>query len=145
MFLELCDAVPFITIRTCMQQDTKIALGFCGFFVGLLVLGTVLGGGSSQISGSSLLEDDRQIIAIAAKGGYQPNIVTAQAGVPTDIRVLTDGTYDCSSSIVIPSLGYRKMLSPTGVETISLTADQAQGTLEGMCSMGMYRFEIAFE
>ncbi len=127
-----------------MQQDTKIALGFCGFFIGLLVLGTVLRGQPSQEAGNSVFEDDRQIIAIAAKGGYQPNFVAAQAGVPTDIRISTDGTYDCSSSIVIPSLGYRNMLSPTGVETVSLTAEQAQGTLEGMCSMGMYRFEIVF-
>ena len=128
-----------------MQKDTKIALGFCGFFVGLLVLGTVFGGQSSEVSGGSLLEDDRQIIAIAAKGGYEPNLVTAQAGIPTDIRISTDGTYDCSSSIVIPSLGYRKMLSATGTETISLTGDQATGTLEGVCSMGMYRFRISFK
>lgn len=128
-----------------MQKDTKIALGFCGFFVGLLVLGTVLRGQSSQISGNSILEDDRQVVAIAAKGGYQPSFVTAQAGVATDIRISTDGTYDCSSSVMISSLGYRKMLAATGTETISLTAEQAQGTLEGTCSMGMYRFEIAFE
>lgn len=130
-----------------MQKDTKIALIFCGILIGLLTLTFVLRGkiGSESTTGGVILENGRQIIDITARGGYTPNYIEAQAGVPTDIRVLTDGTYDCSSSIIIPSLGYQKMLQATGTETISLTAVQAQGTLEGTCGMGMYRFEIFFK
>ncbi|MEK9156662.1 MAG: cupredoxin domain-containing protein [Patescibacteria group bacterium] len=130
-----------------MQKDTKTALIFCGVFVGLFVFGFILRGnvGGVSTAGGSVVENGRQIIDIAAKGGYTPNVIEAQAGIPTDLRVFTNGTYDCSSSIVIPSLGYQEMLQATGTETISLTAEQAQGTLEGMCSMGMYRFEIAFK
>ena len=130
-----------------MQKDTKTALIFCGVFVGLFVFGFILRGnvGGVSTAGGSGVENGRQIIDIAAKGGYTPNVIEAQAGIPTDLRVFTNGTYDCSSSIVIPSLGYQEMLQATGTETISLTAEQAQGTLEGMCSMGMYRFEIAFK
>ena len=130
-----------------MQKDTKIALIFCGILVGLLTLTFVLRGniGPESTTGGVIMENGRQIIDITARGGYTPNFIEARAGLPTDIRVLTDGTYDCSSSIIIPSLGYQKMLQATGTETISLTADQAQGTLEGTCGMGMYRFEIAFK
>lgn len=130
-----------------MQKDTRTALLFCGVFVGLLVLTVALRTNMSggTVTGEAIVENGRQTIDIAAKGGYTPNYIEAKAGVPTDLRVLTNGTYDCSSSILIPSLGYQKMLEATGVETVSLTAEQAQGTLEGTCGMGMYRFQIAFK
>ena len=130
-----------------MQKDTRTALLFCGVFVGLLVLTVALRTNMSggTVTGEAIVENGRQTIDSAAKGGYTPNYIEAKAGVPTDLRVLTNGTYDCSSSILIPSLGYQKMLEATGVETVSLTAEQAQGTLEGTCGMGMYRFQIAFK
>lgn len=129
-----------------MQKDTKVAMIFTGILIGLVVISFVLRGNMSKSdAGSVVMENGRQVIDIAAKGGYSPRFVEAKAGVPTDLRVLTNGTYDCSSSIAIPSLGYQKLLPATGTETISLTAEQAQGTLKGTCSMGMYRFEIAFK
>jgi P-type Cu+ transporter len=138
--------LPFFLFNFFMQQDTKTALAFCGVFLGILVIGFSFTGSSSQQVGEAVaLESGRQIVALTAKGGYSPSVIEATAGVPTDIRISTNGTYDCSSSIVIPALGYRNMLPATGIETISLTAEQATGTLEGMCSMGMYSFEIVFE
>ncbi len=132
-----------------MQKDSKTALIFCGAAVGLLVLFFALrNDGSSTVAtdnGSVSTENGTQVIDLAAKGGYTPSFVEAKAGVPTELRVATNGTYDCSSSLIIPSLGYQAMLKPTGTETIALTAAQAQGTLEGTCGMGMYRFEIAFK
>jgi plastocyanin domain-containing protein len=131
-----------------MQKDSKIALIFCGIIVGLLVLSAVFRGnqtatlapGDSAVS----VQNGVQIITIAAKGGFLPSSIEATAGVPTELHIVTNGTYDCSSSLVIPSLGYRSMLKPTGTEIISLSAEQAAGTLDGMCSMGMYTFEIVF-
>lgn len=88
--------------------------------------------------------DGKQIIDIFAKGGYSPRAVSAKAGIPTVLRVKTQGTFDCSSSLVIPNLRYQKFLAPTGTEEINLSAEQAQGTLQGLCSMGMYGFRVAF-
>jgi len=89
--------------------------------------------------------DGKQIIDISAKGGYSPRIVEAKAGVPTVLRVSTKGTFDCSASLVIPSLSYQKFLQPSGVEEIAIPAERAQGTLQGLCSMGMYNFQIRFQ
>jgi plastocyanin domain-containing protein len=88
--------------------------------------------------------DGKQIIEITAKGGYAPRSTVAKAGIPTVLRVKTQGTFDCSSALTIPKLNYQKSLSATGVEEITVNPDQAQGTLQGMCSMGMYSFKIAF-
>ncbi len=89
--------------------------------------------------------DGKQVIDIRAKGGYSPRVVTAKAGVETLLRMNTSGTFDCSASLVIPKLSYQKFLQPEGTEDIVISAEQAQGTLQGLCSMGMYNFQIRFE
>jgi len=87
--------------------------------------------------------DGQQIIEIKAKGGYLPRKSVAQAGLPTTLRFNTNGTFDCSSSVRIPSLNISKLLPPSGTIDIDLGSPQA-ATLQGMCGMGMYLFEIDF-
>lgn len=94
---------------------------------------------------SVTIVDGTQFIDIAAKGGYSPRVVKAKAGVPTVLRVKTNNTFDCSSSVVIPRLSYQKILQPSQTEDIAISAEQAQGTLQGLCSMGMYNFQIKFQ
>ena len=69
----------------------------------------------------------------------------AKAGIPTILRVKTNGTFDCSASLAIPNLSYQKFLQPSGTEDIAITAEQARGTLQGLCSMGMYNFQVVFQ
>jgi plastocyanin domain-containing protein len=94
---------------------------------------------------TAIITDGTQVIDISAKGGYSPRRVTAKAGIPTILRVNTKGTFDCSANLVIPKLSYQKFLQPSGTENISISADQAKGTLQGLCSMGMYNFQVVFQ
>lgn len=94
---------------------------------------------------SAVVVDGTQFIDMRAKGGYAPRVITAKAGMPTILRVTTDGTFDCSASLVIPKLSYQKFLPSSGTEDIRIAAEQAQGTLQGLCSMGMYNFQINFQ
>jgi len=96
-------------------------------------------------SGTATIVDGIQYVDISAKGGYSPRVVTATAGLPTVLRVQTSGTFDCSASLVIPKLSYQKFLQPSGTEEISIPSEQAQGTMQGLCSMGMYNFQIRFQ
>ena len=89
--------------------------------------------------------DGKQVIDISAKGGYSPRRVIAKAGVPTVLRVSTKGTFDCSASLVIPRLSYQKFLQPSETEDIIISPEQAQGTMQGLCSMGMYNFQVIFQ
>lgn len=102
-----------------------------------------LAGGAEGTSAASVV-DGTQYIDISAKGGYSPRIVTAKAGMPTVLRVKTSGTFDCSASLVIPKLSYQKFLQPSGTEEIAISPEQAQGTMQGLCAMGMYNFQIQF-
>ncbi|MEK7638941.1 MAG: cupredoxin domain-containing protein [Patescibacteria group bacterium] len=90
-------------------------------------------------------EAGKQIVSISAKGGYFPRFSKAKADTPTTLRVETTGTFDCSSALTIPSLNYQKNLPPSGVMDIELQPQKAGTTLKGLCSMGMYEFEIAFQ
>jgi hypothetical protein len=105
------------------------------------------GAGDSRFVGSAgnvSIVDGVQIVEIRARGGYSPRKSIAQAGIPTVIRFNTAGTFDCSSSIRIPSLNVSKILPQSGATDIQIGA-QATSTLEGSCGMGMYPFEIDFK
>ncbi len=87
--------------------------------------------------------DGVQIIEIDAKGGYSPRRSVAQAGIPTVLRFNTEGTFDCSLSVRIPSMDINKMLAQSGSTDIDIGV-QATSTFKGSCSMGMYPFEVDF-
>lgn len=98
---------------------------------------------TNEMAQNSKIKDGIQYITINAKGGYSPKVSTAKAGIPTKLIVKTKGTYDCSASLVIRSLGFKKILAQTGEEVIDIGIPKA-GTLEGTCGMGMYFFRIEF-
>lgn len=88
--------------------------------------------------------DGKQIIEIRAKGGFLPRKSVAKANIPTILRFNTQGTFDCSSIVAIPSLGISRALPPMGTTDLDLGV-QKIGILQGMCGMGMYPFEIEFQ
>lgn len=103
-----------------------------------------LEGGEENLNNVSMV-DGKQVIEIDAKGGYSPRISIAKADTSSVIKVNTKGTFDCSSSLVIPSLGYEKNLPMTGETLIDVPPQKAGTSLQGLCSMGMYSFQVQFE
>lgn len=91
------------------------------------------------------IKNEVQIISIGAKGGYFPRKTVAKAGRETLLRIQTSGTYDCSAALIISKMNFRKFLAPEGVEEILIPAAEANGILRGVCSMGMYGFEVEFK
>ena len=112
-----------------------------GGLVGLMMNGSDTG----QDSGNNIsIVDGKQIIEIRAKGGYSPRSTTAQANIPTVIKVKTRGTFDCSSALVIPGINYRENLLPSGETLIELPPQKSGSILQGLCAMGMYNFSVKF-
>lgn len=104
-------------------------------------------GGPQQAENNSAqnvsIVDGKQVIEISAKGGYVPVESTAKAGIPTVLRVDTNGTFDCSSSVRIPSMQVSQNLPASGKTDIDLGSPKI-GLLQGTCSMGMYPFSVNF-
>lgn len=100
---------------------------------------------STDIQSTSANNNDNlgtQIIEMTAKNGFNPNKFTIKAGKKTILRITTNGTYDCSSSIRIPSLSISKFLDPTGTADIEISAQTSGTEIDGTCGMGMYPFKI---
>lgn len=88
------------------------------------------------------IKDGVQYVTITAKGGYSPRITQIQGGLPTTLLVKTNGTYDCSASLVVRSVAFQKILKPTGEEEIDLGIPKSGETIRGVCGMGMYNFQL---
>ncbi len=116
----------------------------------LVGIGYFMGGGTSGApqnnapAGNVSVQGGTQIIEIRAKGGYQPRTSIAKAGVPTILRFVTKGTFDCSASIRIPSLGISQILPQSGSTDVAVN-NPSVGTLQGTCGMGMYPFSVDFK
>ncbi len=98
-----------------------------------------------KVSQNVSTDNGKQIVEVSAKGGYTPRISTAKADTPTILRIKTSSTFDCSSALRIPSLGYSKNLPPSGTTDIEIPAQAAGSTLKALCSMGMYNFSVEFK
>lgn len=98
----------------------------------------------TEIENNVSILDGKQIVEIKAKGGYLPVRSVAKAGIPTILRVNTNGTFDCSSSIRIPSMDISRNLPMSGITDIDIGI-QPVGFFHGTCGMGMYPFEIDFQ
>lgn len=123
----------------------KNALYFLAVIV-VVLLAVFLGQSKAPVeTGSSVvIENGVQTIFLTAKEGYSPQAIVATSGIPTNLVVKTRGTYDCSASLVIPKLRTQMILPPVGETVIPIPETQTYGTLDGACSMGMYRFSIDF-
>lgn len=99
---------------------------------------------TNELPNNSEIKDGIQYITITAQGGYLPRASNAKAGIPTKLIVKTNGTYDCSTSLVIRSLSFQKILAPTGEEIIDIGIPEVGKQIEGLCGMGMYSFLINF-
>jgi plastocyanin domain-containing protein len=111
----------------------------------VIIIGNNKSGVDSNVPVNNVsMVDGKQIIEIRAKGGYTPRKSVASAGVPTILRLNTNGTFDCSSSVRIPSMNISQNLPQSGTTDIDLGSPSAK-ILDGTCGMGMYPFEIEFQ
>ena len=103
---------------------------------------SISSGGEIAQSQNVEIRDGVQYVTVTAKGGYSPRVSQVKAGVPTKLVVKTDGTYDCSASLVVRSVGFQKILQPTGEEIIDLGIIKSGEKVQGVCGMGMYNFQV---
>ena len=82
-----------------------------------------------------------QEIDLAVDGGYRPDRIVAQAGVPLRLQVLRTDRSACTEQIAFRDLGILRDL-PTGrVITLDLPALQP-GNYEFTCGMNMLRGQL---
>ncbi|MES3032257.1 MAG: hypothetical protein V4699_03405 [Patescibacteria group bacterium] len=128
-----------------MNRDSLIVISILivAIFGFIFITGFKTGGDAVSVENSEI-RDGVQYITINAQGGYSPRVTEARSGIPTKLIMKTNGTYDCSLSLVIRSIGFQKILPQTGETEIDLGIPKVGVPLEGVCGMGMYNFRINF-
>ena len=112
----------------------------------VVAIGIIFTGGSDTTSAQNVeIRDGVQYVKINTGGGYFPRMSVAEAGIPTKLIMETEGTFDCSSALVIKSLNYQKILPQSGETEIDAGVFEAGEKLQGVCSMGMYNFQVEFQ
>lgn len=128
-----------------MKSTTLSILAAAILIGGAIVLTQGSAPTDTGVQGNNVtIVEGKQIIEIRAKGNYSPRISIAQAGIPTILRFDTQGTFDCTAVVRIPSMNITQNLPPSGSTDIDL-GTPVVATLQGTCGMGMYPFEIEFK
>jgi plastocyanin domain-containing protein len=148
-WLSLEQYRQYLTFSIIIFMKTTVAIIIAGVIIGGAIMLTRNSGTSSTAQETGSVEnvsvvDGKQIIEIKAKGGYTPRVSVAKANIPTILRFDTNGTFDCSSSVRIPSMNISQILPNSGSTDIVL-GSPVLGTLQGTCGMGMYPFEVQFQ
>ena len=97
------------------------------------------------ISQASAAWNENSIIINVQNSGYYPNEVHAKAGVPIQLRLITDNVRSCSRAFIIPSLGVQQILEATGEAGIDIPAQTSGTQIPFSCSMGMYSGTIIID
>ena len=129
----------------------KITAITCGALFGAIMVWALIAlvnsnqNQANQQSQSAIEEDGVQVIRVLARNGYSPRKILAKANVRSRLEIETKGSYDCSTSFRIPDLNYKKQLPSTGITKIDIPAQNPGSSFIGLCSMGMYSFEVDFD
>jgi len=86
----------------------------------------------------ALVDGGVQEIYVRVKGGYDPDVIVAQAGRPIRLHFNRQETAACSEMVVFPDFDISRKL-PAG-ETVTIDIDPPEaGEYEFSCQMGMIR------
>lgn len=86
----------------------------------------------------------QEIVVRADPTAYVPNRVVFKVGQPARLRLMTGDRLGCTSSFMIPALGYHKILAKNQQAVFDIPTDKP-GKIPFICSMGMYRGVIEVE
>ncbi len=100
---------------------------------------TATGAPKGQVAAAATTNtgQSQQINMTVYATGYEPNKISAKAGVPITLNLTTNNTQGCSRSMTFPTLRIQKILPATGMTKLELPA-LAKGKTPFSCSMGMF-------
>lgn len=85
-----------------------------------------------------------QEVLVRVQGGYSPNVIRSEQGVPLRLVFDRQETGDCSSRVVFPDFGVSASLPAFASTTVDLMPAQA-GTFDFACGMNMIHGTLIVE
>jgi Cu+-exporting ATPase len=93
---------------------------------------------------STRLKGGTQEVEIVVKGGYSPNVIRAQQGVPLRLVFDRQETDECSARIVFPDFGVSRPLAAFEKTVVEITPDTT-GEFSFACGMNMLHGTLLVE
>lgn len=93
---------------------------------------------------ASLLSDNSQQVRVTVDGGYTPNIVILNKGVPADIVFERKDPSGCFNEVVFPDFGIHEVLPVGQPHSIKIDTSQA-GEYEYACGMNMFHGKVVIQ
>lgn len=122
------------------MNTTKLIVTLLGFgIIGWIIWYFWLWKGTSVEASNSAR--GVQEIDVTVKGGYQPAIITAQAGRPLRLNFTRREASLCGEEVLIPDFGTRAHLPQNQTVPVEVTPDKP-GEYEFTCGMNMYRGKL---
>ncbi len=85
-----------------------------------------------------------QVVDVTVKGGYSPDLIRVQAGVPLRLNFDRQESGDCTSRVVFADFGVSKSLPAFGSATLEFTPDKV-GEFDFACGMNMIHGKLVVE
>ena len=95
-------------------------------------------------SSTAAVRDGVQVVDITVKGGYAPDIIRVQQGVPLRLNFDRQESGDCTSRVVFADFGASKSLPAFGTATLEFTPDKV-GEFDFACGMNMIHGKLIVE
>jgi plastocyanin domain-containing protein len=86
-------------------------------------------------------ERELQEIKVNVKGGYDPDVISVEKGIPVRLNFFRDETDDCSDTIVFGDFNIRKSLPAFQTTPVEFTPEK-EGEYVFTCGMGMLRGKL---
>ncbi|HSJ51967.1 MAG TPA: heavy metal translocating P-type ATPase [Actinomycetota bacterium] len=119
--------------------EIVVVLGGVGLIAGL----SYFFFGPRQAS-RAMVQGGVQEIEITVKGGYSPNLIRVQEGIPLRLVFDRQENSDCSARVVFPDFGVSKSLAAFGRTTVELMPERA-GEFGFACGMNMLHGTLVVE
>jgi len=98
----------------------------------------------SRRAGTSEVRDGVQQVDVTVLGGYSPNVIEVQAGIPLRIDFDRRESGECTSRVVFPDFGINASLPAFESTSVELMPDRA-GEYEFACGMNMVHGTLLVE
>ena len=93
---------------------------------------------------TAAIHDGVQEVDITVKGGYSPDLIHVEQGVPLRLNFNRQESGDCTSRVVFADFGVSKTLPAFGTATLEFTPDNV-GEFDFACGMNMVHGKLVVE
>jgi len=110
---------------------------------GVVLIGFVLWYffGERESVAASVGESGVQEVKVTVKGGYSPDVISVEQGIPVRLNFYRDETASCSEQIVFGDFGIARDLPAYKTTPIEFTPDKP-GEFTFTCGMNMMRGKV---